>query len=378
MPPRLLAFTTIATIASLYLPQPLLPQIAAEFGVSSADAGLLTTAAFLPLAVLPLIYGFLIESVSARRVIVTALAVLCATSLLIPFAPSFLAISALRVLQGAAVPAILTALMTHVSRSAPPERIGGAMGFYIAATIVGGFLGRALSGFVGGQLGWRASFVLLAAALLVCLALQLRERTDVRLSLTRPRLFEVGRTLGERYYAALYTVIFCVFFTFTAVLNFLPFRLLELHAAISGAGIGLVYSGYLIGIVVALLAPRLARRLRDELGVIVAALLAYIISVALWQTESMVAVLLNMLLFCAAMFTVHSLVSGALNARVREHKGVVNGLYVAAYYGGGTLGSYLPGLVYRAHGWKAFIVVLFAVSLAALLVAAALWRARTR
>ena len=47
-----------------------------------------------------------------------------------------------------------------------------------------------------------------------------------------------------------------------------------------------------------------------------------------------------------------------------------NGLYVAFYYGGGTVGSFVPGIAYRQWGWGAFLAVLAAVALAGLALAA--------
>jgi YNFM family putative membrane transporter len=53
---------------------------------------------------------------------------------------------------------------------------------------------------------------------------------------------------------------------------------------------------------------------------------------------------------------------------------VVNGLYVAFYYGGGAVGSYLPGYVYKGFGWSGFVAVLIAVLVVALLLAVHLSR----
>jgi len=62
--------------------------------------------------------------------------------------------------------------------------------------------------------------------------------------------------------------------------------------------------------------------------------------------------------FAAGMFTLHSVLSAFLNHLETERKGLVNGLYVSAYYAGGALGSYLPGFVYQQIGWNAFIALL--------------------
>jgi YNFM family putative membrane transporter len=133
-----------------------------------------------------------------------------------------------------------------------------------------------------------------------------------------------------------------------------------------------MYSGYLVGLILALASTRIARAAGDELRVVVFALLAYAVSVIGLLPPSLLWIFLNMLLFCGSMFLVHSLLSGLINRHAAEHKGVVNGLYVATYYGGGVIGSYVPGLVYVTHGWSAFLMVLLAAGAVAALAALSL------
>ena len=62
-----------------------------------------------------------------------------------------------------------------------------------------------------------------------------------------------------------------------------------------------------------------------------------------------------MLGFSAGMFFVHASLSGLVNYYAREHKGVVNGLYVSIYYASGALGSWLPSLIYPKYNWETLI-----------------------
>ena len=74
--------------------------------------------------------------------------------------------------------------------------------------------------------------------------------------------------------------------------------------------------------------------------------------------------------FCGGMFLIHTRLSGQVNQLGGPYKGVVNGIYIAAYYFGGTIGSWLPAEVYRRAGWDLFLV---SVALVLLLAAAGLW-----
>lgn len=67
---------------------------------------------------------------------------------------------------------------------------------------------------------------------------------------------------------------------------------------------------------------------------------------------------IGMFVFCAGLFTAHSLLSGFVNTLVKDTKAIANGLYICFYYMGGTLGSVLPGAVFQRYGWQMFLVQL--------------------
>ena len=52
------------------------------------------------------------------------------------------------------------------------------------------------------------------------------------------------------------------------------------------------------------------------------------------------------------MFTAQALGPSYVNETAREAKGGASALYLACYYLGGTLGSWLPGLAWQRWGWN--------------------------
>ncbi len=362
--------TTVLTLSALYAPQPLLPVIMSDFGVSRTAAAALTTVSFLPLSFAPLVYGYILESVSPRRMLQVAVLLLAISELLFYWGPSFASLIAVRLLQGLLVPAILTALMTYVSLASAKGRVQRSMAIYIAATILGGFLGRAFSGWVATAFGWRYSFLVLAASLLVAFVLLGRLPIETRLNLSRPRpavLLEVLRRPG---FLRVYLAIFGLFLVFAAIMNFIPFRLTEISDNASEFRIGLMYSGYLMGIAASLSATRIAPKLGGEMNAIRLGLALYLIALAGMLMPAVPALFAVMFFFCGAMFLVHATASGFLNRCAGENKGIVNGLYVSFYYAGGVVGSYAPGLIYRHLGWNGVIFGLLIVAALALLIVA--------
>lgn len=366
--PAMLAilFTTILALSALYVPQPLLPVLTAEYGVSRETAALLTTIAFVPLSLAPLVYGALLESMSARRMLRVAVLLLAISEGVIFFVEPFAGLMAVRLFQGLLIPAMLTSLMTYVSQVTEQSNLARAMSWYIAATILGGFAGRALSGLIASLLHWRYSFLFLGFGLLAAWFWLGRIVDAGAVAVARPQWRSVGRILADPVIKTICAMVFCFFLAFAAMMNFLPFRLTELSASADEFRIGLAYSGYLMGIAVSLNAVRIHRRCGGAERAMIGGLALFVLALLIMIVPSVTALVGGMFLLCGASFLTHATATGVLNRYLSHSKGVINGLYVAFYYGGGAIGSYLPGYAYRGFGWGGFVLVLTGVVLLAL------------
>jgi YNFM family putative membrane transporter len=280
------------------------------------------------------------------------------TQACLALADGFWALLLLRFLQGLALPAVFTALMTYAAKSASPERVRNALNVYIGTSIIGGVSGRLVGGFVSEYLHWRFAFALIAMLLAIAWLGLARLRADARHEASQIGFAAVRRTLAEPVYRNAYLGIFFVFFVFASVLNYLPFRLTALRPSIMESTIALVYLGYLIGVVIALNGARVADRLGGELRGVQIGIAVLAVGVLGMSTGSITGVFGFVFCMCAGFFLIHSLLSAHLNHLTIGPKGIVNGLYIASYYAGGALGGWLPGYVYRGAGWEAFLASL--------------------
>jgi YNFM family putative membrane transporter len=362
-------FTTILALSALYVPQPLLPVLSAEFGVARETAALLTTIALIPLSLAPLLYGALLESISAKRMLRLAVLLLAITEGLMFVVEPFAGLMVLRLVQGLLIPAMLTSLMTYTSQVTAQSHMARAMSWYIAATILGGFAGRVFSGLIATLLHWRFSFLFLGVGLFIAWFWLGRIADAGSVKFVRPNLSAVRKVLSDPLVRTAYGMVFCFFLVFAAVMNYLPFRLTELSSNADEFRIGLAYSGYLMGILVSLNAVRIHQRCGGAERAMIGGLLFFILALLVMAVPQVVALVGGMFLLCGASFLTHATATGYLNRHVTQHKGVVNGLYVSFYYGGGAVGSYLPGYVYRGLGWSGFIATLMVVLVIALLLA---------
>ena len=372
-PPFVVLLTTILAYATLYMPQPILPLLAAEFGVTLTDAALLTAVTMVPLGFAPIFYGYLTEYVSTKRLLLVSVSLLAVSQALLATADVFWIMVGLRFAQGLLLPAIFTSLMTYSARTADVGRVRNAINFYISATIFGGFAGRFLGGVISDMFEWRWAFILTAGLLAAAWVLLNTLPDDTQPKVERIKFDAAQQILSRPLYRDAYLSIFLVFFVFASILNFIPFRLKALDPTISESALSLVYLGYLSGSLIAFNGARIADWLHGELRGISMGLALLMIGLGGTLVPNLATTFIFVFLMCAAFFLVHSFLAAFLNHHTTGSRGVVNGLYLSFYYSGGALGGWLPGYVYRSSGWEAYIAVL-----AGLLALAIWWLWRMR
>lgn len=360
-------FCTVITFCSLYAAQPIQPVFQHEFALTSLQAILFTTLMMLPLGFAPLFYGVLLESLSARLIVRTAILLLGVLELIFSMTNNYVVLLILRGLQGLVIPAILTSLVSYISFTAPREDVQAAVARYIAATILGGFLGRFLSGLFTDLFGWRFFFFFLGLLLLWGFFLLRTLEKDANLEYSRPTVAEVAELVRQPQFFWLYCTIFSVFFVFAGLLNFLPFQLKAINPSFRETGIGFMYFGYVMGILVSLNVRRLISLFGSETQVAMAGLFLYIVGILGFMLPDHRAMFFAMFVFCTGMFMAHSLLSGYINTLAKNKKGIANGVYISFYYLGGTLGSFAPGIFYEHFGWKVFLISLIVMVFGAML-----------
>ncbi len=353
--------TTVIAFSSLYIPQPLLPQLAIEFGISASEAGLLMTVCMLPLALAPVFYGYFLQAIPARTMLMVALLLLSINQLCFYFVEDFWQLLGLRLIQGLLLPAIFTALMTYCATMVPPKQVRAAMGFYIGSSILGGFSGRLLGGLFATNFDWRMAFVVVGLLQLVPLVLISRIETKTAINFSRLDRASIGRVLKHKNYRFLFLALASVFFVFSGVLNIVPFHLQTIDNGVTPVIISLLYLGYLAGVPVSFFSQLIARKMKSDRRGLQLGLLVHGIGLIALLWVGFYGLIVAMFWLAAGFFLIHSLLSGLANQLTKEHKGVVNGLYVSIYYFSGALGSWLPGFLYDGLGWNGMILIFIVI-----------------
>lgn len=356
----IVVYTIIILLSVMYATQPLQPLLAKEFSISVTKASSFTAVIMLFLAIAPIIYGYILERVNAKKVLIIASILLSITNILLGFSNTYELFLLLRTCEAIVIPAILTACMSILASD--KQNTKRNMSFYVAATVFGGLVGRVMSGFIATQLGWRYVFFSLSVALLIGLYFIAKLQFEGEAKLTKAKVSDALMILKDKRFVVIYLLMFTVFFVFAGFLNILPFRIKEQFSGITETHIGLLYLGYGVGIVVSLMIHKIINVFKKELRAIMFGVLVLFVSMLLFLNNNIWFIFAVVFVLCFGMFTVHTVSTRLANSMRESQKALTSGMYLTFYYIGGALGSIVPSLVYEHLGWNSTIFM-FAFSL---------------
>src|ERR1700683_1921527 len=352
----------MCTFLNVYSTQPLLPLLRETFHASELAVSFTVSATIFATALTAPIIGMMAERRGRKNVIVPSLFLLAIPTALAATSTSLHALIFWRFAQGLFVPGVIAVMLAYVNEEWAGPGIGRAMSSYVAGTVVGGFLGRFLSGVIATHWHWRSTFLVLAAldligAFLVRAWLPLAKNfvpaehlrqvvRDAKQHLRNPRLL-ANFGMGA---AALFALVAC--FTYA---NFYlaapPFHL-------NSAQLGSIFFVYLLG---AVITPQSGRFL-DPFGFRHTTVLYCTMMIAgllLTLVKSLPIVIAGLAIFSSGVFVAQAAATvqtGAIAGRARSSAA---GLYVTFYYLGGSLGATLTAWFWHWKAWPR-CVALFA------------------
>ena len=364
----------MCTFLSVYSTQPLLPLLRQIFHASEFAVSLTVSATIFATALTAPIIGMIAERLGRKKVIIPSLFLLTIPTALAATSTSLAALIFWRFAQGLFVPGVIAVMLAYINEEWAGRGVGRAMSSYVTGTVIGGFLGRFLSGMIATHWHWRASFLAIAALNLVG-AIVVRAWLPLAKNFVRAehrqqvidhakQHMRSARLLANFGMGA--TALFALVGCFTYANFYLaaePFRL-------NSAQLGSIFFVYLLG---AVITPQSGRFL-DRFGFRRTAILycAMMITGLLFTlVRSLPIVVIGLAIFSSGVFVgqaAATVQTGAIAGRARSSAA---GLYVAFYYLGGGIGATLTGLFWRWKGWPGCVMSLVGASLVSLWLARA-------
>jgi MFS transporter, YNFM family, putative membrane transport protein len=373
--PRQFAIATagFSTFLHLYSPQALLPELAREFGAGAAEISAVMTASTLAIALTAPFTGALADVLGRKRVIAFAMLAVVFPMAGVALAHDVQTLIAWRFIQGLFLPPIFAVTVAYIGDEWPIARVPAVAGIYVTGSSIGGFGGRFIPGVLSDLIGWRAAFLAVAVISLmgavVVMVLLPREKNFVRSEGLAASARQMLRHLRDPQLIATYAIGSGVLFSFIATFTFVSFHLAAPPYNFSSTLLGLIFTSYLLGAIVSPMAGwaivKFGRRYLT-VGVIV----LWIVGLLLMLLPAVTAIILGLVLCAGCGMLCQTISTGYVTAIAREGRSSAVGLYVTAFYAGGSLGAFLAGLAWNSGGWPACIALVVAVQTAMALIAA--------
>jgi MFS transporter, YNFM family, putative membrane transport protein len=323
--------------------------------------------------------GRVADIVGKRRVIVSSAFLLAGATLMAGTAASLPQVIAWRFAQGLVTPGVFAVAVAFIHDRWDGARAATTTAAYVSGTVVGGFLGRVVSGQAAALWGWRWSFIAVGAMSLCCaiaLALALphdRAFDDGAPARGQARASGLVARLTTRPLLGTYAAGFCVLFTQIATFTYITFHLAAPPFLLSTAALGWLFAVYLAGAVVTPISGRWINTYGHRAALAVAMALGVAGSL-LTLGHALPEVVAGLALVCSGVFIAQAAANGYIGVAARRDRGLAVGLYATCYYVGGSVGGALPALFFGTGGWPACVALIVIVQLATAALGWTFWK----
>jgi YNFM family putative membrane transporter len=349
----------------LYAPQPLLPLFAEQFGIPISTASLLISATILVLALSSFVLAPWFDRWGRKQVILTSSFLLVIPSLLMAVTDSFALALLWRAVYGLFIPGVTAVIVAYCSEEFPAGKRGRVLGIYVSATVMGGLLGRVIAGPIAEAYSWHAVFLIVAAfSAIVCLLVWWFLPPSANQTAKDVQGFAIH--LRNKALLGTFFIGFSQFFAFIGFFTYLPFYAAKAPFHLSVTQISLLYGTYLFGVFSApaagFLSDRIGRRATMAIGHVIGG--AGILITLLPSLASLIA---GASLLALGNFASQSATTAYVTDIATRSRGAASSLYLVFFYIGGSLGAYIPGLLWSKFAWHGLVsvtIVTIAVALA--------------
>ncbi|PFK08795.1 MFS transporter [Bacillus cereus] len=356
----LLATACGIIVANLYYAQPLIGVISNEIGISNSSAGLIVTLTQIGYVVGLLFLVPLGDIVENKKLILILLflSAFALISMVFVKSATLLLITSFFIGLGSVAAQVLVPLVSYLSSENARGRVVGNV---MSGLLLGIMLARPISSLVADIWGWGAIFAL-SATVIIVLAFVLSKVLPTRKPTAKTNyivllnsMWQLLRTTPILRRRAIYHA--CVFGAFSLFWTTVPLLLSSPAFHFSQTAIAL-YA--LVGITGAIAAPiggRLADRgwTRSATGIALTVVIISLLLPLIIQSSSPIGI--AVLVIAAILLDMGVSANLVLSQRLifslsPEIRSRLNGLFMAIFFLGGAVGSFIGGWAYALGGWN--------------------------
>ncbi|MGB3774566.1 MAG: MFS transporter [Leeuwenhoekiella sp.] len=365
----------IAVFAQLYLFQPLLPALCAQFNIVPATSSLVISAGTVGMAVGLFIFAFRADAIDRKKLMVYSLLFSAFLTVLSAFSPNFFILVALCFLKGVLLSGDSAVALAYLSEELSAAILGVAISIYLSGNTFGGMLGRVTSGLLEGWIGWRwatISLGILSFLLALIFNKYLPKSTNFtpKSVVLHQKIALMSQFLKNPTLLAMFFIAALCMGTFVSVYNYLDFRLAAPPFSLPHYVIALIFLMYLAGIAGSLVTGKWSDR-RNPAWVLKIVLIIFFIGLASLFSQNLWLLILGLGVLTFGFFGAHTMASRLVSEHAPEGKSSAVSLYWLFYYIGSSVLGSLTGILISVWSWNGFVITL--MTLIAVALGCAVW-----
>lgn len=368
------ALLVVLLVGSVYISQLIFQEISQSYHIDILAARNVFSLSCFFYAISFFIYGPLSDRVSTRLlVLVGSIGTVCCLilSVIVDCFDLYLIIMSLIGFFAAAVPA---ALFAYTAKNTPNHKLPQAMGVMISASIVGIIFSRSMIAMLTDLWSWQIGFIIYAdLIILICLFVPFCiKKTNVQSSATSVLDTYLGalKLLFDKAVIIFLLIGFLQFFVYLGLSSLLTFYLKSAPFNLSSTILGWLNFAGLSAIIGTIITGKLSQIINERylLVIYLIAVCASVVTIGYSSTLYVIGLgIFSLFLF---VFGIQPLVITMLNKIVSiNSRGAISSLYLLSCLAGGSIGTYLLGIVYQNMDWSGVVTICVILTIVNLILA---------
>jgi predicted MFS family arabinose efflux permease len=368
----IIGLTAFLTVVDLFATQAILPAIASRYSVAPSAAGVAVNAATLGMAIAGVAVAAFSHRINRRIGIFAALFALAIPTALLAHAPNLAVFSALRIVQGLLMSAAFTLTLAYLGERCTAAASAGAFSAYVTGNVASNLVGRLISANAVDHFGLAWNFYLfavlnIAGGVLVLATIRSAPKMAGHETMQVSPIATLKAHLANPALRTSFAIGFLILFAFIGTFTYVNFLLVRPPLGLGMMGIGLVYFVFAPSIVTTPMAGRLVQKIGACRAMCLGLGVAFAGLIPLLATN-LAGVLIGMVMVGVGTFFAQAVATGFVSRAATADRGSASGLYLASYFLGGLVGSFVLGQVFDRFGWLATVAGIgVALALAAVL-----------
>lgn len=371
-------FGSLAAFGAEYCLQPIIPILAQDFNLSPTQASLSMSFGTIGMACSMILIASISKHLERKKIMVIALGISSILILGMSVTYDFTLILILRLIQGILLAGFPSLAIAYINEEFNPKIIGTAIGVYVAATPLGGLIGRILISTLSDVTTWRVGLMIagvlyLLSAIMMAIFLPPSLNKQIEHGKIKIQWKDFFYLLGNKKIMMIYIIAFCVMGCFVCTYNFIAYVLLAEPYNLSQTIIGFIFVIYLVGSV----SSAIMGSLSDRYGhgkIIIVCVIIQLIGIILTIFVPLIVKIIGLAIFTYGFFGVHSNACAWAPQSCQMDKAQVSAMYMLFYYIGASVFGTIGGTFLSNYGWNGIIIFESSILLIALILAVILYR----